>query len=77
MKTAICARVSTNSNGQSPKMQLRELREYCQRRGFDVAGEYVDCDVSGSKESRPQLNRLMTDCRKRLVETAQSRIQCR
>ncbi|HVB54957.1 MAG TPA: recombinase family protein [Candidatus Acidoferrales bacterium] len=31
MKTAIYARVST-ANGQDPEMQLRELREYCQRR---------------------------------------------
>jgi hypothetical protein len=32
VKIAIYARVSTN-NGQDPEMQLRELREYCQRRG--------------------------------------------
>ena len=31
MKTAIYARVSTN-NGQDPEMQLREVRDYCQRR---------------------------------------------
>jgi len=32
-KAAIYARVSTSNNGQSPEMQLRELREYCQRQG--------------------------------------------
>ena len=41
MKAAIYARVSTNGNGQSPEMQLRELREYAARRGWEV-GEYVD-----------------------------------
>ena len=30
MKIAIYARVSTN-NGQDPEMQLRELRQYCER----------------------------------------------
>jgi len=42
-------------------MQTRELKEFCQRRGWEVAGEYVDRGVSGSKDSRPELNRLMAD----------------
>ncbi|HEX4783344.1 MAG TPA: recombinase family protein [Candidatus Sulfotelmatobacter sp.] len=58
MRVALYARVST-TNGQSPEMQLAELREYASRRGFKVVGEYVDEGVSGSKESRPELNRLM------------------
>lgn len=61
MKTAIYARVSTVGNGQSPEMQLRELREYCERRGWEIAGEYVDAGVSGAKDSRPELNRLLAD----------------
>jgi len=48
-------------------MQLAELREYCARRGWDVAGEYVDMGVSGAKERRPELDRLLADCRKRQV----------
>ena len=65
MKTAIYARVSTFGNGQSPEMQLRELREYVERRGWILAGEYVDEGISGAKDSRPQLNRLMDDAHKR------------
>jgi DNA invertase Pin-like site-specific DNA recombinase len=49
-------------------MQLAELREYCQRRGFEIFGEYVDNGVSGAKERRPQLDRLLTNCRRRLVD---------
>jgi DNA invertase Pin-like site-specific DNA recombinase len=46
-------------------MQLRELREYSGRRGWQVADEYIDQGVSGCKESRPALNRLMSDaCRR-------------
>ena len=65
MRTALYARVSTSDKGQDPEMQLRELREYCQRRDFTIAGEYVDVGVSGSKDSRPELNKLMLDAAKR------------
>jgi DNA invertase Pin-like site-specific DNA recombinase len=64
MKTAVYARVST-TNGQDPEMQLRELRDYCQRRGWDVSQEYVDTGISGVKEKRPELDRLLTDAHKR------------
>jgi len=65
MNAAIYARVSTVGTGQSPEMQLRELREYCQRRGWNLVGEYVDLGISGAKDSRPELNRLMGDAHKR------------
>jgi DNA invertase Pin-like site-specific DNA recombinase len=67
MRAAIYARVSTH-NGQDPHMQTRELREYCQRRGWDIEGEYVDARVSGAKERRPQLDALLAVCRKRRVD---------
>jgi DNA invertase Pin-like site-specific DNA recombinase len=67
MRAAIYARVSTN-NGQDPSMQTRELREYCQRRGWEIEGEYVDAGVSGAKERRPQLDALLVACRKRRVD---------
>jgi len=63
MRVGIYARVSTLI-GQSPEMQLAELREYASRRGWEIVGEYVDC-ISGSKESRPELNRLMADAHRR------------
>jgi DNA invertase Pin-like site-specific DNA recombinase len=64
-RTALYARISTSNNGQSPEMQLRELREYCERRGWIVAGEYVDAGFSGAKDRRPELDRLMQDAHKR------------
>ena len=67
MRAALYARVSTHT-GQNPEMQLAELREYCQRRGWDVAGEFVDVGVSGAKERRPELDRLLAACRRRLVD---------
>src|ERR1700686_1460236 len=64
MKTALYARVSTN-NGQDPEMQLRELREYCHRRGWEVSQEYVDVGMSGAKEKRPELDKLFADAHRR------------
>lgn len=67
MRVVIYARVSTN-NGQDPSMQTRELREYCQRRAWEIEGEYVDAGVSGAKERTPQLDALLVACRKRRVD---------
>jgi DNA invertase Pin-like site-specific DNA recombinase len=63
MKTAIYARVSTKD--QSCELQLRDLRTYCAARGFEAVHEYVDGGQSGAKDSRPELNKLMDDARKR------------
>jgi DNA invertase Pin-like site-specific DNA recombinase len=68
MRAAIYARVSTNNSHQNPDMQLRELRDYCQRRGWEISGEYVDAGISGAKEHRPELDRLLADCRKRKAD---------
>jgi DNA invertase Pin-like site-specific DNA recombinase len=57
--------VSTSGGHQDPDMQLRELREYCERRGWQITETYTDAGVSGSKDSRPALNRLMADAHRR------------
>jgi DNA invertase Pin-like site-specific DNA recombinase len=64
MRVALYARVSTLHN-QNPEMQLAELREYGARRGWEIISEYVDEGVSGSRERRPQLDRLMADAHRR------------
>ena len=64
-RSAIYARVSTANNGQDPTLQTRELREYCERRGWSITSEYVDVGVSGSKEKRPELDKLVTDAHRR------------
>ena len=62
---AVYARVSKVNAGQDPTMQTRELAEYCQRRGWEIFDCYVDEGVCGKKDSRPELNRLMTDAHAR------------
>lgn len=63
MRAAIYARVSTKD--QSCETQMRDLRVYCAARGFNTIHEYIDLGHSGAKDSRPQLNELMADARKR------------
>jgi DNA invertase Pin-like site-specific DNA recombinase len=65
LRVALYARVSTADKGQDPRLQTRELQEYCQRRSWSVAGEYVDVGISGTKEKRPELDRLMADAHRR------------
>jgi DNA invertase Pin-like site-specific DNA recombinase len=63
MRIGIYARVSTKD--QSCELQVRDLRAYCTARQFDLVREYVDVGQSGAKDSRPELNKLMDDARKR------------
>ncbi len=63
LRAAIYCRVSTAD--QSTTMQLQELRDYLERRGCTIVDSYVDEGVSGTKASRPQLDRLMADARRR------------
>ena len=63
MRIGIYARVSTKD--QSCELQIRDLRTYCAARGFEAAREYIDVGQSGAKDSRPELNKLMDDARKR------------
>jgi len=66
LRVALYARVSTLL-AQDPEMQLIELREYVSHRGWMIVGEYVD-RTSGAKESRPALNRLMTEAHRRTFD---------
>lgn len=68
MRAALYSRESTKTGAQNSAAQLRELREYCRLRGLEVTGEYVDAGVSGVKDSRPELDRLLAECRKRRVD---------
>ena len=62
MKAALYARVSTFD--QEPENQLAELRRYVHARSWPAAAEYVDMGVSGSKDRRPALDRLVRDAKR-------------
>ena len=66
MRAAIYTRVSTTD--QNSDLQLREIREYADRQGWQIADTYQDI-ASGAKASRPGLNRLMADAMVRKFDT--------
>lgn len=66
MRIAIYCRVSTAD--QNAQMQLDELRQYCQRRGWSTVQEFIDEGVSGSKTSRPALDRLMKSAKRKAFD---------
>jgi DNA invertase Pin-like site-specific DNA recombinase len=65
MRVAIYARVSTLD--QEPENQLTELRRYAEARQWTIAEELIDHGVSGAKESRPALDRLVAAAKRRTV----------
>ncbi len=62
-RVAIYARVSTTD--QSTDSQLLDLRRYTKERNWHTYKEYCDKGISGTKDSRPALDELMNDARKR------------
>jgi len=61
MKAAIYIRVSTED--QTVQNQELALREYCQKEGYEIYQIYKDEGISGSKTSRPALDKMLTDMR--------------
>ena len=60
-RAALYARVSTIGHGQDVGLQLDELRQVAAQRGWDVVGIYEDAGVSGTRTSRPGLDRMLAD----------------
>jgi DNA invertase Pin-like site-specific DNA recombinase len=66
MRVALYCRVSTTD--QTCENQLRDLRDYCQARGWESPQEYVDHGVSGATDRRPALDALMAAVRGRKLD---------
>src|SRR5215471_7473872 len=64
-RAALYMRVSTKGHGQTTETQALALCDYAAHRGFEIVEEYRDEGISGSKDSRPALDRLMKDARAR------------
>ena len=61
---ALYARVSTSDGRQETENQLIQLRKYCRKRRWQIAGEYVD-EASGSNSERPEFKRMFQDAHRR------------
>lgn len=66
-RVALYARVSTLDKGQDPQTQLDQLRDYAQRRNFEVMGEFIDY-ASGTTQDRLQYKLMMEAARKRKLD---------
>ena len=64
-RVATYLRVSTKNHGQNLDTQRLALQDYARHRGFEITEEYADHGLSGSKDRRPALDRLMKDARGR------------
>lgn len=67
LRVALYARVSTLDKGQDPETQLIQLREYAQRRNFEIIGEFIDY-ASGTTEERKQYKLMMDAAKKRKID---------
>ena len=65
-RIAIYTRVSTKD--QNHDSQWNALTEYCKLRGLQIVATYADT-MSGAKDKRPELDRLMADARRGKVDT--------
>ena len=65
-RVAIYARVSTTD--QTCDNQLRDLRDYCRARGWSDMREFIDTGISGTKERRPALDKMMAEVNARRVD---------
>src|SRR2546425_4081821 len=65
-RIALYCRVSTGD--QTCDNQLRDLREYCRARGWTDVREFIDTGISGTKERRPALDKMMAEVKARKVD---------
>jgi DNA invertase Pin-like site-specific DNA recombinase len=58
-KWALYARVSTDSQNSGLMSQIRVLKDYCKHNKITNYELFIDENQSGSKSSRPSLDRMM------------------
>lgn len=66
-RIALYARVSTEDKGQDPYNQMDIIRPLAQRRGYEIAGEFVDY-ASGRDGNRPEWTKVMELARKHEID---------
>lgn len=71
MRTAIYARVSTDEQalyGDSLRMQLDTLTEFAKKNDYDIVDTYIDDGYTATNLKRPNLQRLLDDVRRGLID---------
>lgn len=65
-RIGIYLRVSTSE--QSTELQLREINQFLDARGWQTREIYEDSGLSGANSNRPQLKRLLRDVKQRKID---------
>lgn len=69
MRAYIYGRYSSHSQKDtSIEQQFTEIREFCDRSGIRIVGEYADRHLTGTNDRRPEFQRLMKDAAKGHVQ---------
>ena len=64
-KAVIYARYSSDSQTeQSIEGQMRVCKEYAEKNGYVVVGEYVDRAMTGTNDKRPAFQQMISDSKK-------------
>ena len=68
-RVALYLRVSTSDGRQTEENQRKQLRSFCEKEGYDVAGEFVDHE-SGRKgrKTRKAFNRMFEAAERREID---------
>ncbi len=70
-RVALYTRVSTEEQameGTSLDLQLEQIKEHCNRQGWQVARQYCDPGFSGKNDDRPGLRQLLSEARSDVFE---------
>lgn len=69
MNAVIYARYSSAAQTeQSIEGQLRVCKEYAERNGYKILGEYIDRAMTGTNDNRPEFQRMIEDSEKKSFE---------
>lgn len=66
---AAYCRISTVIHGQDINNQIIPITEFCQARGFRLVETYCDEGVSGARERRRELDRMLADAKRGKFKT--------
>ena len=70
MNAVIYARYSSDSQrDESIDGQIRECKEFAERKGYTIIGEYIDRALSARTADRPEFQRMIKDSEKKLFDT--------
>lgn len=69
MRAVIYARYSTdNQREESIEGQLRECREYADKNGITIIGEYIDRALSAKTDNRPNFQKMIRDSYRKVFD---------